>query len=45
MLGLIVAIPTTAFFAFLRNRLVKTVIEVGAIIEDLFERFRPGQQG
>lgn len=41
MLGLIVAIPTTAAFAFLRNRLVKTVIEVGAIVEDLFERFRP----
>ena len=31
----------TAAFAFLRNRLVKTVIEVGAIVEDLFERFRP----
>ncbi|MFT7668471.1 MAG: biopolymer transport protein ExbB [Planctomycetota bacterium] len=43
MLGLIVAIPTSASFAFLRNRLVKTVIEVGAIIEDLFERFRPNQ--
>ena len=41
MLGLIVAIPTTASFAFLRNRLVKTVIEVGAGVEDLFERFRP----
>ena len=41
LLGLIVAIPTTAAFAFLRNRLVKTVIEVGAIVEDLFERFRP----
>lgn len=43
MLGLIVAIPTSAAFAFLRNRLVKTVIEVGAIVEDLFERFRPNQ--
>jgi len=41
MLGLVVAIPVTASFAFLRNRLVKTVIEVGAIVEDLFERFRP----
>lgn len=41
MFGLIVAIPTTAAFAFLRNRLVKTVIEVGAIVEDMFERFRP----
>ena len=41
MFGLIVAIPTTAAFAFLRNRLVKTVIEVGAIVEDMFDRFRP----
>lgn len=41
MLGLIVAIPVTASFAFLRNRLIKTVIETGAIVEDLFERFRP----
>ena len=41
LFGLIVAIPTTAAFAFLRNRLVRTVIEVGAIVEDLFERFRP----
>jgi len=43
MFGLIVAIPVTAVFAFLRNRMVKTVIEVGAIVEDLFERFRDGQ--
>jgi len=41
MLGLVVAIPVTAVFAFLRNRLIRTVIETGAIIEDLFERFRP----
>jgi biopolymer transport protein ExbB len=41
MFGLIVAIPTTAAFAFLRNKLVRTIIEVGAIVEDLFERFRP----
>ncbi|MFT7679956.1 MAG: biopolymer transport protein ExbB [Planctomycetota bacterium] len=40
MFGLIVAIPVTASFAFLRNRMVKTIIEVGAIVEDLFERFR-----
>ena len=43
MFGLIVAIPVTASFAFIRNRMVKTVIEVGAILEDLFERFREGQ--
>ncbi len=40
MFGLIVAIPTTAAFAFLRNKLVRSIIEVGAIVEDLFERFR-----
>ncbi|QDU85655.1 Biopolymer transport protein ExbB [Planctomycetes bacterium Pla163] len=43
MFGLLVAIPTTAAFAFLRNNLVRSVIEVGAIVEDLFERFRPGE--
>ena len=43
LFGLIVAIPTTAVFVFLRNNLVISVIEVGAIIEDLFERFRPGE--
>ena len=41
MEGLIVAIPVTAVFAFVRNRLIRTIIEVGAIVEDLFERFRP----
>ncbi len=43
MFGLIVAIPTTAAFAYLRNNLIRSIIEVGAIIEDLFERFRPGE--
>jgi biopolymer transport protein ExbB len=43
MFGLVVAIPTTAAFAFLRNTLVRSTIEVGAIVEDLFERFRPKQ--
>lgn len=41
LFGLVVAIPTTAAFAYLRNNLVKSIIEVGAIVEDLFERFRP----
>lgn len=41
MFGLIVAIPTTGAFAFVRNKMVKAVIEIGAIIEDIFERFRP----
>lgn len=41
LFGLLVAIPLTAAFAYIRNRLVRSVIEVGAIVEDLFERFRP----
>jgi len=41
MFGLIVAIPVTGAFAYLRNNLVRSVIEVSAIVEDLFERFRP----
>ena len=41
LFGLVVAIPTTAIFAYMRNNLVRSVIEVGAIVEDLFERFRP----
>ncbi len=38
--GLIVAIPTTAFFAFFRNRVTSAALEIGAVVEDLFERFR-----
>jgi len=41
LFGLVVAIPTTAAFAYMRNNLIRSVIEVGAIVEDLFERFRP----
>jgi hypothetical protein len=40
-----VAIPCTAAVIYLRNNVVRTTIEVGAIIEDLFERFRPKQAG
>ncbi len=40
--GLIVAIPVGAFFFVFRNRVVRTTIEVNAISEDLFERFRAG---
>jgi len=39
--GLMIAIPVVAAFAWVRNRLVRSIIEVGAILEDLFERFRP----
>ncbi len=43
MFGLMVAIPMTAAFVFLRNRVVKQSIEIAAIVADLFERFRPGK--
>jgi len=43
LFGLVVAIPVTAAFAYMRNNLVRSVIEVGAIVEDMFERFRPDQ--
>jgi biopolymer transport protein ExbB len=39
--GLMVAIPVIAAFAYIRNRLVRNIIEIGAIVEDIFERFRP----
>ena len=41
LLGLIVAVPVTAAFVFLRNRVVSYSLEVAAVVEDLFERFRP----
>jgi len=43
MLGLIVAIPMTFFFVFLRNRVVKQSLEISAVSSDLFERFRPAK--
>jgi biopolymer transport protein ExbB len=41
LLGLIVAVPVTAAFVFLRNRVVAYSLEIAAVVEDLFERFRP----
>ncbi len=41
LFGLMVAIPVISVMAYLRNRLIRSIIEVGAIVEDLFERFRP----
>jgi biopolymer transport protein ExbB len=41
MLGLTVAIPVTAAYVFLRNRVVAYSLEISAVIEDMFERFRP----
>ena len=43
MFGLIVAIPITASFVFLRNRVVKYSLEISAVVGDLFERFRPAK--
>lgn len=41
LLGLVVAVPVTASFVFLRNRVVSYSLEISAVVEDLFERFRP----
>ena len=41
LLGLVVAVPVTTAFVFLRNRVVSYSLEVSAVVEDLFERFRP----
>ncbi len=41
LLGLIVAVPVTTAFVFLRNRVVSYSLEISAVVEDLFERFRP----
>jgi len=39
-LGLFVAIPTMIGYFFFRNRVVRVTLEIGAIAEDLVERFR-----
>lgn len=39
-LGLLVAIPMTIFFVVFRNKVVSTVLEVGALTEDLMSRFK-----
>lgn len=38
--GLCVAIPFSFAFVIFRNRVIKTTMEVGTIVEELFERFR-----
>lgn len=43
MLGLTVAVPVMVGFFFFRNRVVKIVLEISAITEDLLDRFRPHQ--
>jgi biopolymer transport protein ExbB len=38
--GLLVAIPSMTFFAYFRNRVVRVILEIGAIADELVERFR-----
>ena len=40
LLGLTVAIPVTALYVFFKNKTQMLSLEVGAIVEELFERFR-----
>lgn len=40
LLGLVVAIPVTAAYVFFKNRVQRISIEISAITEDLFDRFR-----
>ncbi len=40
LLGLVVAIPVTTVYVFLRNRVTMASIEIGGMVEELFERFR-----
>ena len=40
-MGLTVAIPLTAWFFFFRNRVIRVILEVGAISGELMERFKP----
>ncbi len=42
--GLMVAIPASFAFTFFRNKVVKHTLEIAAVVEDLFERFRSGTQ-
>jgi biopolymer transport protein ExbB len=41
--GLVVAIPMTTAFVFMRNRVVMTTLEITTILQDMFERFRPAK--
>ena len=44
-LGLTVAIPLTAAFFYFRNRVIRIILEVGAISGELMERFKAPQKG
>ncbi len=41
VMGLIVAIPSTAFYFFFKNRATKIILEAGVICAELVDRFRP----
>jgi biopolymer transport protein ExbB/TolQ len=41
VLGLFVAIPSMIGFFFFRSRVIKLVLEIGAVTEQLFDKFRP----
>ncbi len=43
-LGLLVAIPTIASYFYFRNKVIRIVMEVGTIAEELMERFRPTEE-
>ncbi len=40
LLGLVVAIPGTVIFTFLRNRTVKTIMDMGVVCGEILDRFR-----
>ena len=43
-LGLFVAIPSITAFFFFRNRVIRIIMEVGTIAEELMDRFRPQEE-
>ena len=43
-LGLLVAIPTVSAYFYFRNKVIRIVMEVGQIAEELMERFRPAEE-
>ena len=44
VLGLLVAIPTISAYFYFRNKVIRIVMEVGTIAEELMERFRPAEE-
>lgn len=44
VMGLTLCIPMTVFYFFFRNRVVRVIMEIGAITEELMEKFRDEPQ-